>query len=125
MDSVVHFEIPVDDADRARAFYSTVFGWELQPMEDMSYTVARTTATDQQTQMPKEPGAINGGLMPRSGDTPAPSVTIAVDSIDEALEKIEAEGGSTVRPRTELPGMGAYAYFKDSEGNVGGLWENL
>jgi uncharacterized protein len=125
MDKVVHFEIPVDDVERARAFYGTVFDWQLQPMEDMDYTVVRTTPSDEQTQMPTEPGAINGGLVSRSADTSAPSVTISVDSIEEALNKIEAEGGSTVRPRTEIPGMGAYAYFKDSEGNVGGLWENL
>jgi uncharacterized protein len=125
MNRVVHFEIPVDDVDRAHAFYRTVFGWELQPMEDMSYTVVRTTPSDEQTQMPKEPGAINGGLTRRSSETPVPSVTMAVDSIDEALRMVEAEGGATVRPRTELPGMGAYAYFKDSEGNVCGLWENL
>jgi predicted enzyme related to lactoylglutathione lyase len=50
-------------------------------------------------------------------------VTIGVTSIDESLKKVEAEGGSTVQPRTEIPDMGAYAYFKDSEGNVVGLWE--
>ena len=63
--------------------------------------------------------------MQRTGDTPAPVVTIGVDSIDETLKKVEAGGGSTVQPRTEIPDMGAFAYFKDSEGNVVGLWENF
>jgi hypothetical protein len=52
-------------------------------------------------------------------------ITIEVDGIDDALKKIEAAGGSTVHARTEMLGMGAYAYFKDSEGNVMGLWETV
>jgi hypothetical protein len=125
MDKVVHFEIPVDDLDRAKAFYGNVFGWGLQTMEQMDdYTIAMTTAVDQQTQVPTEPGAINGGLMRRKADTPTPVVTVQVDSIDTALKQIDSEGGSTVQARTEIPGMGAFAYFKDSEGNVVGLWES-
>ncbi len=63
--------------------------------------------------------------MRRSDKTPAPVITIQVDAIDEVLKRIEAEGGGTVQPRTEIPGMGAFAYFTDSEGNVVGLWETL
>jgi predicted enzyme related to lactoylglutathione lyase len=125
MDKVVHFEIPIEDADRARAFYGSVFEWAVQPMEGFDYTVALTTAVDEKTQMPTEPGAINGGLRPRSPEIPTPLVVIQVDSIDESLKKIEAEGGVTVAPRAEMAGMGAYAYFKDTEGNVIGLWETL
>jgi predicted enzyme related to lactoylglutathione lyase len=123
MDKVVHFELPVDDLDRAKSFYASVFGWGVQTIEDMDYTIAMTTAVDEKSQMPTEPGAINGGLMRRSADTPAPVVTIQVDAIDDALRRIEAAGGSSVQPRTAIPGMGAFAYFKDSEGNVVGLWE--
>ncbi len=125
MDKVVHFEIPVDDLERAKAFYASVFGWGVQTLPEMDYTTAMTTAVDETTQMPLEPGAINGGLMRRSDTTPAPVITIQVDAIDEALKRIEAEGGGTVQPRTEIPGMGAFAYFTDSEGNVVGLWETL
>ena len=123
MGKVVHFEIPADDQSRAREFYSAVSGWQLQHMEEMDYTLALTTAVDQQTQVPTEPGAINGGLMNRTAETPAPVITVDVDSIDDSLKQIEASGGSTVTPRTEIPGMGAFAYFKDTEGNVVGLWE--
>jgi hypothetical protein len=63
--------------------------------------------------------------MQRTSDTPTPVVTIGVVSIDETLKKVEAGGGSTVQPRTEIPDMGAFAYFKDSENNVVGLWENF
>jgi predicted enzyme related to lactoylglutathione lyase len=123
MGKVVHFEIPTDDEARAREFYSSIFGWQLQPMDEMQYTLVRTTPVDEQTQLPTEPGAINGGLMKRSAETPAPVITVDVDSIDDSLKQIESSGGSTVTPRTEIPGMGAFAYFKDTEGNVVGLWE--
>ena len=128
MDKVVHFEIPVDDAGRAKEFYRSSFEWDLND-NDMGdgniYTTLITTPIDQQTQVPTEPGAINGGLMQRTPGTPAPVITIGVDAIDDALKKVEAGGGSVVQPRTEIPNMGAFAYFKDSEGNVLGLWETV
>jgi len=127
MDKVVHFEIPVDDEDRAKEFYGSVFDWDLNTMDmggGMTYTTAGTVEVDDKM-MPKEPGAINGGLMRRTKDTPAPVVTIGVDAIDDSLKKVEAGGGSTITPRTEIPNMGAFAYFKDSEGNVVGLWETM
>jgi predicted enzyme related to lactoylglutathione lyase len=123
MDKVVHFEIPVDDPDRARSFYGAAFDWGIQPMDGFDYTITMTTEVDEATQEPTEPGAINGGLRSRTPETPSPIIVIQVDSIDESLKKVEAEGGTTVMPRTEMQGMGAYAYFKDTEGNVMGLWE--
>jgi uncharacterized protein len=128
MDKVVHFEIPVDDAARAREFYGSAFDWDLQEVDmggGNTYTTVTTTGIDERTRQPTEPGAINGGLMQRSADTPASVITIGVTSIDESLKKVEAGGGSTIQPRTEIPEMGAFAYFKDSEGNVLGLWETL
>ncbi len=124
MDKIVHFEIPADDVGRAKSFYGAIFGWELDDVPGMDYTMVRTVPVDA-NQMPTAPGAINGGMMQRTDDTPSPVITIDVDSIDDALKQIEAAGGSTVRSRTEIPGMGAFAYFKDSEGNTLGLWENL
>jgi len=127
MDKVVHFEIPVDDRDRAKSFYGSVFKWSLMD-SDMGggqvYTTAQTTAIDDNMR-PTEPSAINGGIMDRNPGIGAPVITIGVDSIDDALKKVEANGGSTITPRTEIPNMGAFGYFKDSEGNVMGLWETM
>lgn len=125
MRKVVHFEIPAEDLDRAKSFYASIFGWELQtmPMDGGEYTVVMTTPVDEATQLPTEPGAINGGMMQRDERTPSPVITIDVEAIDEALAQVEAAGGTTVTPRTAIPGMGAFAYFKDPEGNVLGLWE--
>jgi uncharacterized protein len=122
---VVHFEIPAEDLDRAKNFYGSVFGWKLEtmPVPGGEYTMVMTTPVDEQTQLPTEPGAINGGMMKRDERTPSPVLTIDVEGIDDALKEIEDGGGTTVTPRTEIPGMGAFAYFKDSEGNVLGLWE--
>ncbi|HEX2370882.1 MAG TPA: VOC family protein [Acidimicrobiia bacterium] len=122
MRKVVHFEIPADDLGRAKEFYGSVFDWQLQDMEGMDYTSVTTVPVDDQ-QIPSEPGAINGGLFPRTEELAVPVLTVDVDSIDETLSSVEAAGGSVVRSRTEIPGMGAYAYLRDSEGNVVGLWE--
>jgi predicted enzyme related to lactoylglutathione lyase len=122
MDKIVHFEIPADDVGRAKDFYRSIFGWGLDDVPGMDYTMVRTVPVDE-NQAPTEPGAINGGMMQRTADTPSPVITIDVASIDDTLKQIEAAGGSTVRPRSEIPGMGAYAYFKDPEGNTLGLWE--
>ncbi len=124
MDKVVHFEITFDDHMRAKDFYGSVFDWELMDnnMGGVVYTTAMTVPIDDQMR-PKEPGAINGGFTGRSSETPSPVITVGVDSIDETLKKIEASGGSTITPRTPIPEMGAFAYFKDSEGNTMGLWE--
>lgn len=76
--------------------------------------------------MPAEPGFINGGMFDRSDAAPkGPVITVDVASIDAALEKIEQHGGAKLVGRTEIPQMGFYAYFTDTEGNVMGLWENL
>jgi predicted enzyme related to lactoylglutathione lyase len=125
MDKVVHFEITYDDHARAKEFYASVFDWELNdvPMGgDMAYTTATTVPVDDRM-MPTEPGAINGGFTTKGAETPAPVITIGVASIDATIERIEANGGSVVTPRTPIPGMGAFAYFKDSEGNTMGLFE--
>ena len=126
MRKVVHFEIPAGDVERAKGFYGSTFGWQLQtmPIGNGEYTIVMTTPVDAQTQVPTEPGGINGGMMQRSPEGPrSPVITIDVDDIDVSLKEIEAHGGKIVTPRTPIPGMGAFAYFEDPEGNVLGLWE--
>ncbi len=93
-------------------------------MEGADYTIVMTTPVDPETQAPTEPGGINGGMMQRTDETPSPVLTMGVDSVEDSLSLVEAAGGSVVTPRTAIPGMGAFAYFKDTEGNVLGLWEN-
>ena len=75
--------------------------------------------------MPLEPGAINGGMVERTKEQPNPVITINVNSIDAYITKIESAGGIMITSKGEVPQMGYYAYFKDSEGNVMGLWQDL
>ncbi len=127
MDKVQHFEIPADDLDRAKEFYSTSFGWNMKdwPMPDGSTYVGVYTGPVDDKNMWKEPGFINGGMVKKGGSFPITSPTIAtiVQDIDVSLEKIEAAGGTIVMPKTELPGMGFYAYVRDTEDNVIGVFQ--
>lgn len=120
---VVHFEIPFEEGDRARSFYEDAFGWNLMHLPEMSYTMVSTGPTSEQGP-PSEPGFINGGMMQRGGSITGPVITVDVDDIDGALEKIEKLGGSTVSPKQTVGDMGFAAYFKDPEGNLLGLWQN-
>lgn len=120
---VVHFEIPADDENRAREFYSAAFGWGFEVMPEMGYSLAMTTPLDGQGR-PAVPGSINGGLFKRGEGLTAPVVTVDVDDIDAALEKITALGGSTYRGKMQVGGAGWNAYFTDPEGNIVGLWQN-
>lgn len=120
---VVHFEIPYDDGNRARKFYADAFGWQVDHLPEMDYTMLGTGPTTEQGP-PSEPGFINGGMAQRGGPISAPVVTIEVDDIDAALERVEKLGGTTVAPRMPVGEMGFAAYFQDTEGNVTGLWQN-
>ena len=119
---VVHFEIPHDDGDRARGFYEKAFGWQIQHLPEMDYSMVMTGPSGDQG--PSEPGFINGGLMQRQDEYKAPNIVIDVDNIEDALKAVEAAGGSTVAERMAVGDMGFAAYFKDTEGNVMGLWES-
>ena len=119
MNPVVHFEMPYDNRERLAKFYESAFGWQMQMLgDDMgSYVVATTTETDQKG--PKKPGAINGGFFPKKPDWPAqhPSVVIAVDDIKDAMRKVAGAGGKVLGEPMEIPGVGQYVSFTDTEGN--------
>ena len=123
MGKVVHFEIPADDLLRAKKFYGTVFGWKMNEMPEMEYVMVGTTESNEDG-MPREPGAINGGMLKRQDPVRNPVVTIDVESIDDTLASVEKNGGRVVRAKLAVGDMGFTAYFRDSEGNVIGLWQN-
>jgi uncharacterized protein len=127
MDPIVHFEIPVDNLDKARSFYGDIFGWKLTdwPMPDgSSYIGVHTTPIDETTRQPLKPGAINGGIMQRTDKATMPILAVHVESIDDKVALVEKAGGSVVMPKMDMMGMGFYAYVKDLSGNVIGLWED-
>jgi predicted enzyme related to lactoylglutathione lyase len=118
---VVHFEIPYDDGDRAQAFYRQAFGWEVMPLPDMGYTLVMSGPSGDDG--PTEPGYINGGMMQREGPYTAPNLVLDVDNLEAALKEVNDAGGTTVSERQAVGDMGFTAYFRDSEGNLVGLWE--
>ena len=122
-DKVVHFEIPADDLDRAQGFYREAFGWTINAVPELDYSFVETTPTDE-TNVPTEPGAINGGMMRRQEPIAGPVLTVGVDDIDATLQRIEELGGKTELPKQAVADMGFSAYFRDPEGNVVGLWES-
>jgi uncharacterized protein len=119
MNPVVHFEMPYENRERMVTFYGSAFGWQTQMLgEDMGqYVIATTTETDEQG--PKTPGAINGGFFQKRSDRPGqhPSVVIAVDDIQEAVRKVTDAGGKVLGNPLEIPGVGQYVSFTDTEGN--------
>jgi hypothetical protein len=121
---VVHFEIPADNVEHAKVFYEKAFGWNISKYPGMEYHGVVTTPVDQKTQMPIEPGAINGGMTKRQEPVRNTVITVDVVDIDSILKAVEKLGGKTVQKKQPVADMGFTAYFKDTEGNIVGLWQN-
>src|SRR3989344_83397 len=127
---VVHFEMGYNDRERAKKFYSEVFGWKMQQMgEEMgNYVVAQTGETDDKGMLVK-PGTINGGFYAKTADpsSHAPSFVIAVDDVHQAMKDVVAAGGkvmgamgkdgSSKMEPDEIPGIGLWISMQDTEGN--------
>lgn len=127
MNPVVHFEMPAKDRKRVADFYSKVFGWQMTQLgpEMGNYLLAGTVETDE-NQMPKKPGAINGGFW-ETQEKVSPHVVISVDNLEESMKAVEEAGGKIIGGATgpgkidDIPGIGRYISFEDSEGNRVGM----
>ena len=109
-----HIEFPANDLDRAMAFYSKVFGWSFEAMEGMDGYLLYEAG----------PGGLGGGLGLRGVSAPdGVRNYIAVDSVDDAVATVLANGGTLVTPKTDI-GVGWYAAIKDTEGNELGLYRS-
>jgi len=121
MNPVVHFEMPYDDAQRIARFYQSVFGWKLQALgADMgNYVLAATAEQDAMPEGKGFRGVINGGFFPRQADMPEqhPSVVIAVPDIQAAMKAVNKAGGEVLGTPIEIPGVGQYVAFYDTERN--------
>lgn len=120
---VIHFEIPADNVERAQTFYREAFGWKIDPMPEMDYTIVSTTATNDEG-MPTTAGAINGGMMRREGPITGPVITIDVPDLEQAMQHVSELGGKTIKGKETVADMGYVAYVADPEGNIIGLWQN-
>ncbi len=117
MNRIVHFEIPVDNPERAIKFYEDVFGWEITKWEGpFDYWLIKTGEEG-------EPG-IDGAIMTKEMGEMIRN-TIVVDSFDEFAEKIQNNGGTMITEKMSIPGIGIMASFQDTEGNISVIMEPL
>ena len=119
MNPVVHFELPYKDRDRIARFYQSAFGWEMQMLgPDMGNYVVATTAKED-AKPGAAAGAINGGFYQHNPDWPAqyPSIVIAVPAVAAAMAAIRKAGGEVLGEPMDIPGVGKYVSFYDTEGN--------
>lgn len=124
MNPVVHFEMPAKDKKRVSDFYSNVFGWQMTQLgpEMGNYLLAATTEVDE-NQMPKTPGAINGGFFEYKDEEGfnIPHLVISVDNLVESINAVKQAGGEIMSEKMDIPGVGLYIAFKDTEGNHVGM----
>lgn len=117
MSRITHFELPADNPERAIGFYEKALGWRIHKWEGpMDYWLISTGD-------PEKPG-IDGGLGKRQDESTGIEIMLDVDDLDACCKQIVAAGGSIIRERSAVPGVGWLAYFKDPEGNVLGMMEN-
>jgi predicted enzyme related to lactoylglutathione lyase len=120
MNPVVHFEMPAENRKRMSDFYTKVFGWQTQQLgpEMGEYVVVSTTESGEDGR-PKMTGAINGGFYHKTDDpnTQHPSLVIAVDDLNESIKEIKGEGGTVLGEPMDIPGVGKFISFIDTEGN--------
>jgi predicted enzyme related to lactoylglutathione lyase len=124
--TIVHFEIPAEQPERAARFYRELFGWDIKEYEGaaaggMKYWMVQTVPTDAEGR-PTRPG-VNGGLMQRMFPGQAPVNYISVADVDEFVRKAERLGAKTLMGKHPVQGMGWFAQLEDTEGNVFAVWE--
>jgi uncharacterized protein len=121
MPTIVHFDIPADDIERAKKFYSDLFGWKIEKWSksgtgDMEYWMV--TTTDE-----KGNKGLDGGIMKRQNPQHQVTNSIDVKSVDEYSSKVQQLGGKVVYPNMAITGMGYFAGCLDTEGNSFGIFE--
>ena len=114
MAKVVHFEIPVDDPERASAFYGRLVGWEPEGFGGMGYWLVRGA--------PDELGA-DGALITRDDLHGSPVLVIGVEDLEATLAAVPGAGGEVLQGKEEIPGVGWSAYVRDTEGNTISLFQ--
>jgi len=118
--AICHFEIPVDDMERAAGFYKALFGWEIKPWDGM-ISMVNTVPVDEEGK-PVRP-AVNGMLIKKQHPQHPFANYVNVESVDDYAAKAVSLGGQLAMPKTPVPGMGWFAYIKDTEGTILGLWQ--
>ena len=122
--TIVHFEIPADDVEKLKKFYSGLFGWRIEKTPSHpEYWMIETVPVDEKGNAVR-PG-VNGGIMKRQHPEHKPVNYVAVESVDDYVKKIEALGGRMIVSKMEVPGVGWWALALDPEGNQFAILEMM
>jgi uncharacterized protein len=118
--NVKHFAVHADDVDRARKFYESVMGWQFTPWGPPNFYLIKTGTAE-------DPG-VQGALQGRRDVVPGKTMfgyecSIGVDSVDDTIAAVEANGGKIVMPKFHIPTVGTLIFFEDTEGNVVGAMQ--
>ncbi len=126
MNPVVHFEMPAVDKKRVKNFYETVFGWKMKQLgKDMGDYLLATTSPVDKNNMHKKKGAINGGFFKRGRDSTIPHIVIAVENLNKSMDAVKKSGGAIRGKPMNIPGIGEFVMFKDTEGNRVGMLQAI
>jgi predicted enzyme related to lactoylglutathione lyase len=126
MPTIVHFEIPSDNLERTKKFYTELFGWKMEKMSgtgQREYWTFSTTTNDRGSGSGGEQRTVSGGMMERQMPQEPIIIYVGVDSVTEYSNKIERLGGKVIKQKTEVPGYGWFAICTDTENNGFALWE--
>jgi predicted enzyme related to lactoylglutathione lyase len=115
--SVVWFEIPADNVERAKKFYGALFGWKIEKFPGAAVDDYWHIDTGGAESSP------DGALMKRMYPQQPVTNYVLVPSVDEAAAKVEKLGGKITKPKTEVPNMGRFVICRDTENNEFALWE--
>jgi predicted enzyme related to lactoylglutathione lyase len=128
--TIVHFEIPSDNLERTKKFYTDLFGWKMEKMPgtgQREYWMFSTTTNDRGNSSNSGGGGeqrtVGGGMMERQMPQEPIMIYIGVDSVTEYSNKVERLGGKVIKQKTEVPGYGWFAICTDTENNGFALWE--
>src|SRR5512137_1777068 len=114
--AIVHFDVPADNVERAKKFYSALFGWKFESFPEMEYNLITTANLD------GTPG-VGGGMGKRMDPSQRIMNYFGVESIDAAMKEVKRLGGTVLTEKMAVPRMGYLANCQDTEGNAFGLWE--
>lgn len=110
---VIHFDIGCRDREKSNAFYTQLFDWQTSDYGPFSKKI--------------DTGSPDGiaGYLTALGHEPHHYVMIyiQVEDITTQLEKVQQLGGQVMIPETEVPGQGAFAWIRDPDDNLIGLWK--
>jgi predicted enzyme related to lactoylglutathione lyase len=128
MPTIVHFEIPSDNLERTKKFYTDLFGWKIEKMpgtDQREYWTFATTTNDKGggNNGGGEQRTVSGGMLERQMPQEPIMIYIGIDSVTEYSNKVERLGGKVIKQKTEVPGYGWFAICTDTENNGFALWE--